>query len=105
MSSWVAHVKSVQAKEGISYKAAMTKAKDSYKKPEKTEKKETKMPEAGEAKAPVKRKSKKEEPKHDMPEVVVKAEAKEKLVVKHENGKRVSSAEAKGKKKKGLLMQ
>jgi len=60
MSSWVQHVKAVQAKEGISYKAAMSKAKDSYKKPEKSEKKESKMSEAGEAKMPAKRKSKKE---------------------------------------------
>ncbi len=102
MSSWVQHVKAVQQKEGISYKAAMSKAKESYKKPEKSE---SKAHEAGEAKMPAKRKSKKDEPKHDMPEVLTKAEAKEKLVVKHENGKRVSSAESKGKKKKGLLMQ
>jgi len=104
MSSWVAHVKSVQAKEGISYKAAMTKAKESYKKPEKVEKKESKAQESGEAKMPGKRKSKKDEPKNDMPEAMSKGEKKDKLVVKYESGKRVSSAEAKGKKKKGMLM-
>lgn len=101
MSSWVAHVKSVQAKEGISYKAAMTKAKESYKKPEKSE---SKAHEAGEAKAPVKRKSKKEEKKEELPEIVMKSEKKEKLAGKYENEKRVSSAEKKGKKKPSMLM-
>lgn len=100
VSSWVEHVKDFQKKNGITYKAAMVQAKDSYKKPE------SKAHEAGEAKMPAKRKSKKEaEPKHEMPEVVVKAEKKEKLVVKHETGKRVSSAEKKGKKPAGLVMQ
>ena len=102
VSAWVQHVKDVQKKEGITYKAAMTQAKDSYKKPEKGE---TKAQEAGEAKMPAKRKSKKEEPKHDMPEVVVKAESKEKLVMKNEKGKRVGSAEEKSKKKPSLLMK
>ena len=100
VSAWVEHVKDVQKREGITYKAAMSKAKDSYKKPE------TKAAEAGETKMPAKRKSKKDsEQKHEMPEVVVKPEAKEKLVVKHETGKRVSSAEKKGKKPAGLVMQ
>lgn len=102
VSAWVEHVKDVQKREGITYKAAMSKAKDSYKKPEKAE---TKAHEAGEAKMPAKRKSKKEEAKHDMPEVVVKAEKKEKLIVKHETGKRVSSAEKKGKKPAAVVMQ
>lgn len=100
VSSWVEHVKDFQKKNGITYKAAMVQAKDSYKKPE------SKAHEAGEAKMPAKRKSKKEaEPKHEMPEVVVKSEKREKLVVKHEKEQRVSSAESKGKKKKGPVMQ
>jgi len=97
MSSWVQHVKAVQAKEGISYKAAMSKAKESYKKPEKAE-----MHEAGEAKMPAKRK-KKEEKKEDLPEMVMKAEKKEKLAGKYEKEKRVESAEKKGKKKSTML--
>lgn len=105
-SAWTSHVKDYAKKHSVSYKEAMTAAKATYTKATKTkEPKETKAHEAGEAKMPAKRKSKKDEPKHDMPEVLTKAEAKEKLVVKHENGKRVSSAESKGKKKKGLLMQ
>ena len=102
MSSWVQHVKAVQAKEGISYKAAMSKAKESYTKPEK---KETKAHEAGEAKMPAKRKSKKEEKKEELPEMVMKAEKKEKLAGKYENEKRVESAEKKGKKKPSMLMK
>lgn len=103
VSSWVEHVKDFQKKNGITYKAAMVQAKDSYTKPVKGE---SKAHEASEAKPAVKRKSKKEaEPKHEMPEVVVKSEKREKLVVKHEKEQRVSSAESKGKKKKGLVMQ
>ena len=98
VSSWVEHVKDVQKREGITYKAAMSKAKDSYKKPE------SKAAEAGEAKMPAKRKKKDAEPKHEMPEVVIKGEKKEKLVVKHETGKRVSSAESKGKKKPAAVV-
>jgi len=40
-----------------------------------------------------------------MPEMVVKAEKKESLVVKHEKEKRVESAEKKGKKKGTMLMK
>ena len=105
-SAWTSHVKDYAKKHSVSYKEAMTAAKSTYTKATKAkEPKETKAHEAGEAKAPVKRKSKKEEPKNDMPEVLTKAEKKESLVVKHEKEKRVSSAEAKGKKKKGLVMQ
>jgi hypothetical protein len=102
-SAWTAHVKDYAKKNSVSYKEAMTAAKATYTKA--TKAKEPKAHESGEAKAPVKRKSKKDEPKNDMPEVLAKGEKKDKLVVKHESGKRVSSAEAKGKKKKGMLMQ
>ena len=105
-SAWTSHVKDYAKKNSVSYKEAMTAAKATYTKATKAkEPKESKAHEAGEAKAPVKRKSKKDEPKNDMPEVLAKGEKKDKLVVKHESGKRVESAESKGKKKKGLLMQ
>lgn len=105
-SAWTSHVKDYAKKHSVSYKEAMTAAKSTYTKATKTkESKEPKVHESGEAKMPAKRKSKKEEPKNDMPEVLTKAEKKESLVVKHEKEKRVGSAEAKGKKKKGLLMK
>ena len=101
-SAWTSHVKDYAKKHSVSYKEAMTAAKSTYTKA--TKAKEPKVHESGEAKAPVKRK-KKEEKKEDLPEMVMKADKKEKLVVKHEKGQRVEAAESKGKKKKGLLMQ
>jgi uncharacterized protein YdaU (DUF1376 family) len=67
-----------------------------------TKAKEPKVKEAGEAKMP--RKKKEKEEKQEMPDMVSKAEKREKLVVKHEKEKRVESAEAKGKGKKGAVL-
>lgn len=104
MSSWVSHVKKVSSEKGISYKEAMSVAKSTYSKPAKEKAtKEPKVKEAGETTMPKKKKEKKED-KQEMPDMVSKAEHREKLVVKHDKGKRVESAEAKGKKKKAAVL-
>lgn len=104
MSSWTTHVKEFAKKNSISYKDALKGAGATYTKATKAkETKEPKVQEAGEAKMPVKRK-KKEEKKEEMPAIVAKAEKRDKLVVKHEEKKRVESAEAKGKGKKGAVL-
>ena len=102
----MSHVKKVSSEKGISYKEAMSVAKSTYSKPAKAKvTKEPKVKEAGEAKAPAKKKKEKKEEKQEMPDMVSKAEKREKLVVKHDKGKRVESAESKGKKKATPLMQ
>jgi hypothetical protein len=102
MSDWVSHVKKVSSEKGISYKEAMSVAKSTYSKPAKAKTtKEPKVKEAGEAKMP--RKKKEKEEKQEMPDMVSKAEHREKLVVKHDKGKRVESAEKKSKKKEPLM--
>jgi len=53
---------------------------------------------------PAKRK-KKEEKKEEMPEILGKAEKKDKLVMKRDEKKRVEAAEAKGKRKMSPLMK
>jgi hypothetical protein len=104
MSDWVSHVKKVSSEKGISYKEAMSVAKSTYSKPAKAKAtKEPKVKEAGEAKMP--RKKKEKEYKQEMPDMVSKAENRQKLVVKHDKETRVKSAEAKEKKKKEPLMK
>jgi hypothetical protein len=56
------------------------------------------------AKAPVKR-AKKEEKKEEMPEILGKAEKKEKLAMKRDEKKRVEAAETKMKRKMSPLMK
>ena len=102
MSSWTDHVKDYAKKHSVTYKEAMSSAKATYTKS--TKAKESKVKEAGETTMPKKKKEKKEE-KQEMPDMVSKAEKREKLVVKHDKGKRVESAESKGKKKATPLMQ
>jgi hypothetical protein len=101
MSSWTDHVKDYAKKHSVSYKEAMSSAKSTYTKS--TKAKEPKMKEAGEAKMPGKKK-KNQEQKEEMPDMVSKPQKREKLVVKYEKEKRVESAEAKGKKKKGAVL-
>jgi hypothetical protein len=99
MSSWTEHVKAYAAKNKVSYKDALKSAGSSYTKTTKAKGETPKAKkEAGEAKAPVKRK-KKEEKQEEMPEIVGKAEKHDKLVVKHEKEKRMEGiTKVKGKK-------
>lgn len=96
-AAWISHVKTYAAKNKVSYKDALKGAGATYTKTSKP--KESKAHEAGEAKMPAKRK-KKEEKKEEMPEILGKAEKKDKLVMKRDEKKRVEAAEAKGKTKK-----
>ena len=104
--SWVEHVKSYAAKNKVSYKDALKAAGASYTKTTKAkEPKEKKAHEAKEAKMPSKKK-KKEEKEEEMPEILVKAEKHDKLVVKHEKEKRMEGiTKVKGKAKEAALLK
>jgi len=86
MSTWAEHVKKYAADNKVSYKAALTAAKDTYKK------KVSDMPR--------KKKEKKEEEMHEKP----KAEKKDDLVKKDKQKKRETAAEAVKPKKMAQLM-
>jgi hypothetical protein len=95
MTAWTDHVKAYAKKNGISYKEAMMKAKESYKpkEGEKMEKKESKPREK-------KEKMEKKEKEYEKPE----GEKVDDMKVKHTQKKRVKSAESLKPKKMAQLM-
>ena len=102
--SWVEHVKSYAAKNKVSYKDALKAAGASYTKTTKAKEPKEKK-EAKEAKMPSKKK-KKEEKEEEMPEILVKAEKHDKLVVKHEKEKRMEGiTKVKSKAKEAALLK
>jgi hypothetical protein len=99
MTDWTDHVKKFASKNGISYKEAMTKAKESYKPKETGKMKEPK--EKKESKPREKKeKMEKKEKEYEKPE----GEKVDEMKVKHTQKKRVSSAEAMKPKKMAQLM-
>ena len=89
MSSWPDHVRSYAAEHKVSYKSALTAAKETYKKKEAAE--------------PRKKRERKKSEEHE-PKELQKAEKKDKLVKKDKQEKRETAAESLKPRKMKQLM-